>query len=157
MVGARMRCPDDEIGRNSVMPWMSASTTICSMGMVGPRLVECRESLADPRLPLYMPLSQRPATAACRICDFESSPPRRCLRMPKLHHFPLDPFSRRMRLALFEYGVGADLVDEEPWSPSPAVLAFGHAGMLPVFIGDDGAVVSGVEAITEYLEETLGK
>ena len=77
--------------------------------------------------------------------------------MPKLHHFPLDPFSRRMRLALSEYGVTADLVDEEPWAPSQAVLAFGHAGMLPVFIDDDGAVVSGVEAITEYLEETLGK
>src|SRR4029078_2622043 len=77
--------------------------------------------------------------------------------MPKLHHFSLDPFSRRMRLALSEYGVAADLVDEEPGAPSQAVLAFGHAGMLPVFIDDDGAVVSGVEAITEYLEETLGK
>jgi glutathione S-transferase len=76
--------------------------------------------------------------------------------MPKLHHFALDPFSRRMRLALSEYGTAVDLVDEEPWAPGPAVFALNPAGMLPIFIADDGAVVSGVEAITEYLEETLG-
>jgi glutathione S-transferase len=77
--------------------------------------------------------------------------------MPKLHHFALDPFSRRMRLALAEYGAATELVDEEPWAPGPAVFALNPAGMLPIFIADDGTVVCGVEAITEYLEETLGR
>jgi glutathione S-transferase len=77
--------------------------------------------------------------------------------MPKLHHFALDPFSRRMRLALAEYGVAVDLVDEQPWAPGPAIFALNPAGMLPVYVTDDGGAVSGIEAITEYLEETLGK
>jgi hypothetical protein len=34
-IGTRMRCPDDDIGKNSVMPWMMASTRICSMGIAG--------------------------------------------------------------------------------------------------------------------------
>ena len=62
-----------------------------------------------------------------------------------------------MRLALVEYGVNIDLVDEEPWAPGPAILALNPAGMLPIFIADDGTVVSGIEAITEYLEETVGE
>lgn len=62
-----------------------------------------------------------------------------------------------MRVALAEYGASIELVDEEPWAPGPAVFTLNPAGMLPVYVGDDGAVVSGVEAITEYLEETLGQ
>jgi glutathione S-transferase len=77
--------------------------------------------------------------------------------MPKLHHFALDPFSRRMRLALAEYGVSVDLVDEEPWAPGPTIFALNPAGMLPIFVADDGTAVSGIEAITEYLEETVGR
>jgi len=77
--------------------------------------------------------------------------------MPKLHHFALDPFSRRMRLALGEYGSGVELSDEEPWAPGPAVFALNPAGMLPILVADDGTVVSGIEAITEFLEETLGQ
>jgi glutathione S-transferase len=77
--------------------------------------------------------------------------------MPQLHHFALDPFSRRMRLALAEYGVNIELVDQEPWAPGAAILALNPAGMLPIFVADDGTPVSGIEAITEYLEETAGK
>jgi glutathione S-transferase len=78
--------------------------------------------------------------------------------MPKLHHFPLDPFSRRMRLALAEYGVEATLVEERPWEPSRAIFKLNPAGTAPVFVDDNGTVVSGVEALSEYLEETrVGK
>ena len=62
-----------------------------------------------------------------------------------------------MRLALAEYGTTTELADEEPWSPGPAVFALNPAGMLPILVADDGTVVCGVEAITEYLEETLGR
>src|SRR5205085_12428777 len=44
-----------------------------------------------------------------------------------------------------------------PGAPAPAVLALSPAGMLPILVADDGTVVSGVEAITEFLEETLGR
>ena len=74
--------------------------------------------------------------------------------MPKLHHFPLDPFARRIRLALAEYGVAGLLAEEKPWEPSGELLMINPAGTLPVLIDDDGAVVSGLEALTEYLEET---
>jgi glutathione S-transferase len=76
--------------------------------------------------------------------------------MPTLIHFALDPFSRRMRLALAEYGVPTELVDEKPWDPSPDIFEINPAGTLPVYLEDSSSPVCGVEAIGEYLEETKG-
>ena len=74
--------------------------------------------------------------------------------MPSLVHFALDPFSRRLRLALAEYGVPVELIDEEPWDPSPDIFDFNPAGTLPVYLEDVSTPISGIEAISEYLEET---
>jgi glutathione S-transferase len=74
--------------------------------------------------------------------------------MPKLYHFPLDPFSRRLRISIFEYGEEATLVEERPWEPSADIYRLNPAGTLPILIDDNGTVVSGIEALTEYLEET---
>ena len=74
--------------------------------------------------------------------------------MAKLLHFPLDPLSRRVRLALAEYGVAFELVEERPWTPSERLFTLNPAGVVPVLVEDDGAAISGIEAITEYLEET---
>lgn len=74
--------------------------------------------------------------------------------MPKLYHFPLCPFSRRIRLALAEYGAEAELIEERPWERREAFYALNPAGAVPVLVEDDGAVVAGVEALDEYLEET---
>lgn len=74
--------------------------------------------------------------------------------MASLIHFALDPFSRRMRLALAEYGVAVELIEETPWDPSPDLVVLNPAGMLPVFLEDGGGAICGVEAIGEYLEET---
>jgi glutathione S-transferase len=76
--------------------------------------------------------------------------------MARLHHFPLDPFCRRVRLALGEYGTGTDLVEERPWEARPAFLALNPAGVVPVFVDDGNVVVAGIEAVSEYLEETRG-
>ncbi len=73
--------------------------------------------------------------------------------MPTLIHFVLDPFSRRMRLALAEYGVAVALVEEQPWEPDPQLIEINPAGTLPVYLEDGGDAVCGVEAIGEYLEE----
>lgn len=74
--------------------------------------------------------------------------------MPVLFHFALDPFSRRVRLALAEYGARFDLMEELPWKPGQALLDLNPAGIVPVLVEDDGAPINGIEAITEYLEET---
>jgi glutathione S-transferase len=74
--------------------------------------------------------------------------------MPSLVHFALDPFSRRIRLALAEYGVGAELIDERPWNPSPDIYELNPAGTVPVYIEDRVQPLSGIEAIGEFLEET---
>jgi glutathione S-transferase len=74
--------------------------------------------------------------------------------MPSLVHFTLDPFSRRLRLALAEYGVPVELIDEQPWEPSPDIFELNPAGTLPVYLDDAATPLSGIEAISEYLEET---
>jgi glutathione S-transferase len=74
--------------------------------------------------------------------------------MPSLVHFTLDPFSRRMRLALGEYGVPVELIDEAPWEPSPDIFELNPAGTLPVYLEDTSSPVCGAEAIGEFLEET---
>lgn len=74
--------------------------------------------------------------------------------MPSLVHFSLDPFSRRLRLSLAEYGVPAELIEEEPWAPSPHLFELNPAGTLPVYLEDSATALSGIEAVGEYLEET---
>lgn len=75
--------------------------------------------------------------------------------MAALIHFALDPMSRRMRLALAEYGAAVELIEEEPWAPSPDIFALNPAGTLPVYMADSSTCICGVEALGEYLEETL--
>lgn len=77
--------------------------------------------------------------------------------MPSLVHFALDPFSRRLRLALAEYGVAVELIDERPWDPSPDIFDLNPAGTVPVYIENRSSPLSGIEAIGEFLEETHGK
>jgi glutathione S-transferase len=74
--------------------------------------------------------------------------------MPKLLHFALDPYGRRTRLALAEYGVEVELVEEKPWTPSEQLFNLNPSLLTPVFIEDTGEAICGAEAVTEYLEET---
>jgi glutathione S-transferase len=73
--------------------------------------------------------------------------------MPKLYHFPLCAFSRRARLALGEYGLDAELIEEQTWQRRQAFLKLNPAGTTPVFVDDDDTVIAGIEALGEYLEE----
>jgi glutathione S-transferase len=74
--------------------------------------------------------------------------------MPKLYHSPLDPPSRRIRLALGEYSQDIELIEERPGQPSDALQELNPAAATPVLIEDDRSVVVGIEALSEYLEET---
>ena len=76
--------------------------------------------------------------------------------MAILHHYTLDPFSRRIRLALAELGLSADLIEEKPGPARPELLALNPSGSVPVLFEDDGAVLCGAYAITEYLDEVHG-
>ena len=73
--------------------------------------------------------------------------------MAKLLHYPLDPFSRRVRLQLSEYGADAELMEEHPWEQRPGFLQLNPSGLLPVYIDDDKTVAAGIEAVSEYLED----
>lgn len=74
--------------------------------------------------------------------------------MASLIHFSLDPFSRRMRLALAEYGAAVEMLEEEPWAPSADIFSLNPSGTLPIYVEDSSTVICGVEAIGEYLEES---
>jgi glutathione S-transferase len=76
--------------------------------------------------------------------------------MPKLLHFTLDPYSRRIRLALAEYGEASALTEERPWAPSQNLFDLNPSGILPVLVEESGLAICGIEALSEYLEETRG-
>jgi len=73
-----------------------------------------------------------------------------------LHHWPLDPFSRQVRLVLGEKGLAFDTRLEKPWSDPDSILSINPAGTTPVLIDDrEGARVAVCESgpALEYLEE----
>lgn len=73
--------------------------------------------------------------------------------MPKLYHFPLCPFSRRARLAMGEYGIEAELIEERGWERRAKFLELNPSGATPVLIGEAGVVAAGIEAAAPYLDE----
>lgn len=71
-----------------------------------------------------------------------------------LYHFPLCPFSRKVRLLLFEKGIPYGLVYEAPWVRRADFLRLNPLGDLPVLIESDGSVLCNHIAISEYINET---
>ncbi len=76
--------------------------------------------------------------------------------MPKIYHFALDPFCRRLRLMLGEFGLEAELIEVRPWEPVSEFLNISPFGEIPLIVDDDGTIVWGIVAAGEYLEETRG-
>ena len=76
--------------------------------------------------------------------------------MATLHHHPLCPHSRFIRLVLGEYGLEADLVEERVWERSDAFLHLDPQGRTPVFVEGQIGAVPGATVIAEYLDETRG-
>lgn len=75
--------------------------------------------------------------------------------MANLHHYPLCPFSRRIRLALAEYGDSVDFIAESPWKRQKEFLVINPSGSLPV-LETGGIVLCGAYVITEFMED-LGR
>ena len=73
--------------------------------------------------------------------------------MNRLYHYPLSPFSRKVRLCLAEKKIEVELVEERYWEQSPEFLRRNPAGMIPV-LQYGNLMISESQAICEYLEET---
>lgn len=73
--------------------------------------------------------------------------------MPRLYHFPLSPFCRKVRLVMAEKRIECELAEERYWEREPEFLKRNPAGKVPV-LSIDGMNLSESAAICEYLEET---
>ena len=76
--------------------------------------------------------------------------------MVTLHHHPLCPQSRFVRLFLGEYGIDPELIEERPFERRQDYLLLDPAGETPILIEDNGMVVPGAVTIAEYFDETRG-
>jgi glutathione S-transferase len=74
-----------------------------------------------------------------------------------LHHFPLDPASRQVRLALAEKRLPFEEVVIRYWEQPKEFLALNPSGVTPVLVEGTGygaVVICEARAILEHLEET---
>ncbi len=77
--------------------------------------------------------------------------------MTKLYQYPLDPFCRRIRICVAEFGGELELIEERPWDGRIEFLKMNPTGLVPVMIADDETIVAGIEAVEGYLEDTRGQ
>ena len=73
--------------------------------------------------------------------------------MRVLHHLPLSPYSRKVRLALAEKRIPFELHLERVWERRPEFLELNPACTVPVLTEENGLAVADSYAICEYLEE----
>jgi len=74
-----------------------------------------------------------------------------------LHHFPLDPASRQIRLSLGEKRLPFEDVLVRYWEQPKAFIALNPSGLTPVLVertGEGQVVICEARAILEHLEET---
>ena len=71
-----------------------------------------------------------------------------------LHHLPLSPFARKVRLVLNEKRLPFEPKIERVWERRIEFLEINPAGQVPVLVEDNGLVVPDSGVICEYLEET---
>ncbi len=73
--------------------------------------------------------------------------------MRVLHHLPLSPYSRKVRLVLAEKRLPFELRLERVWERRPEYLDLNPAGTVPTLIEENGLVIPDSRVICEYLEE----
>ena len=75
-----------------------------------------------------------------------------------LHHFPLCPFSRKLRLLMAEKGIPFSLTRENPWEMRDAYYRINPTGLTPAITHDTRDItLCDSRAIAEYFEETVEK
>jgi glutathione S-transferase len=70
----------------------------------------------------------------------------------EVYHYPLCPFSRKLRIILREKGLNFELITERYWQRRHDFLAMNPAGITPV-LKCDKILLASNNAIFEYLEE----
>jgi len=70
-----------------------------------------------------------------------------------LHHLPLSPFSRKVRLVLAEKKLPFELRLEKVWERSPEYIGMNPANTVPTLVEENGLLVPDSGVICEYLEE----
>jgi glutathione S-transferase len=73
--------------------------------------------------------------------------------MRRLHHFALQPASRKIRLLLKEKRLDFELAEERPGEWRDELLRLNHSGEVPILVEEDGTSFADGQAIAEYLEE----
>jgi glutathione S-transferase len=73
--------------------------------------------------------------------------------MRLLYHFPLSPFSRKVRLLLAEKRLPFEMRVEKVWERRPEYLELNPAGTVPTLIEENGLVIPDSGVICEYLED----
>lgn len=73
--------------------------------------------------------------------------------MRTLHHLPLSPACREIRLLIAEKKLDVTLLGEEAWGTGEDILTLNPAGTVPILVEDDGTAIAERAAIVEYLEE----
>jgi glutathione S-transferase len=70
-----------------------------------------------------------------------------------LHHLPLSPYARKVRLALAEKRLPFELRVEKPWERRPEYLALNPSGSVPTLVEENGLAIPDSSVICEYLDE----
>ncbi|HXT79156.1 MAG TPA: glutathione S-transferase family protein [Acetobacteraceae bacterium] len=73
--------------------------------------------------------------------------------MRVLHHLPLSPFARKVRLVLAEKRLPFELRLEKPWERRAEYLEMNPAGTVPTLVEDNGLIIPDSGVICEYLDE----
>ena len=71
-----------------------------------------------------------------------------------LHHTPLSPFCRKIRIQLKEKELDFSLVEEKPWERRDHLIALNPACEVPILQEEGKPPLAESFAISEYLEET---
>ena len=73
--------------------------------------------------------------------------------MRVLHHYPLSPSSRLIRLYLSEKKIDFVTKLEVPWERNETYLKLNPSGEVPTLIDEDNTILCGANVIIEYFEE----
>jgi glutathione S-transferase len=73
----------------------------------------------------------------------------------RLTQYRLCPRSRSIRLALSEYRIDVELLDEKPWEWRQGFLAKNPAGELPILEFENGLTLCGAYSISEFISEDV--
>lgn len=75
--------------------------------------------------------------------------------MATLHHYPLSPSSRFIRLQFGEYNLDVTMRTQVPWVRDESFLALNPSGDLPVLEDDEFGVIAGARVISEWVEDVI--